>query len=131
MIGVDLDKDREMLERAYDDAGGATARFELNLLGRINRELDADFDELAWDYRARYDSQKRCVEMALVSCKPQRVRIADVQFEFDEGAHIITERAYKYSVDSFRALAGESGWSPEALWTDSRQLFSVQFFSAV
>jgi len=123
VIGVDLIKDKDVLYRAYNDAEGVTAKFNLNLLLRINRELGADFDLNAFEHHAFYNTQQNRIEMHLASTRRQKVRIAGTTIEFRAGETIHTENSYKYTIDSFRALAQGSGWSARAVWTDG--LFSV------
>ena len=123
LVGVDLEKAPDILHCAYNDAEGVTAKFNLNLLVRINRELGGNFDLAAFEHHAFYNGERRRIEMHLVSARRQNVRIGDATIEFRAGETIHTENSYKYSVDSFRALAQQSGWSPLAAWTDG--LFSV------
>jgi dimethylhistidine N-methyltransferase len=129
LIGVDLDKDPQRLELAYDDPQGVTAAFELNVLRRINRELGGNFDLRRWEYRARYDVPTRCVEMSVVSLCAQGVQIGEAQFSFAAGEQIITERSHKYTIEGFRALARRARLEASAFWTDPEELFSVQFFA--
>ncbi len=123
VVGVDLVKAPDILYRAYNDAEGVTAQFNLNLLARINRELGANFDLAAFEHHAFYNAERNRIEMHLASTKRQKVRIRNVTIDFRAGETIHTENSYKYSVDSFQALAHGSGWSPLAAWTDG--LFSV------
>lgn len=125
IVGVDLVKDADVLHAAYSDAAGVTARFNLNLLVRINRELGADFDLGRFAHRAFYDATERRIEMHLESQAPQTVRIADRAFDFEAGETIHTENSYKYEPESFGALACSAGWRALALWTDRRRHFSV------
>ena len=127
LIGVDLKKDPDVLEAAYDDSAGVTGEFNLNLLRRINRELDGDFDESAFRHRAKYNDELGRVEMHLVSEREQEVQIADQSFEFAEGESIHTECSYKYTTDEFAGLAAASGLAVSKVWRDSARLFSVQF----
>lgn len=129
LIGVDLKKDIAVLEAAYNDAGGATAAFNLNLLVRIDRELDADFDPGGFAHRAFYDAGRGRIEMHLVSRRAQRVRVGGRRFVFGTGDSIHTENSYKYSVEEFAALAASAGFRLEDVWTDARSLFSVQCYS--
>ena len=128
LIGVDLRKDKGVLERAYDDAAGVTAAFDLNLLARVNRELGGDFDLAGFRHDARYDELLGRVEMHLVSLRAQRVRIAalDLELDFAEGETIHTENSYKYSVDEVDALAAAGGFEVEARWFDAQRRFSLQ-----
>ena len=123
LVGVDLIKAPDILYRAYNDAAGVTAKFNLNLLGRINRELGADFDLSAFEHHAFYNAERRRIEMHLASTRRQKVRVCGATVEFRAGETIHTENSYKYSIDSFQALAHGSGWSPLAVWNDG--LFSV------
>jgi dimethylhistidine N-methyltransferase len=123
VVGVDLAKAPDILYRAYNDPEGVTAKFNLNLLARINRELDANFNLAAFEHQAFYSAERHRIEMHLASTKRQKVRIGDTIIEFRAGETIHTENSYKYSIDSFQALAHGGGWSPLAAWTDG--LFSV------
>ncbi len=125
IVGVDLVKDRQVLHAAYNDAAGVTAKFNLNLLVRINRELGADFDIAAFRHRAFYNEKLRRIEMHLESLKDQAVRIAGRSITFRAGETIHTENSYKYDPDTFRTLAQAAGWRSIALWTDARKYFSV------
>jgi uncharacterized SAM-dependent methyltransferase len=128
LIGVDLKKDPSILNAAYNDAAGITADFNLNLLKRVNRELDADFNEDKFQHNAFYNTDKGRVEMHLVSQARQEVAIDGHQFAFSSGDNIHTENSYKYTVDEFQALACRAGFEPVKVWTDSEQLFSVHYF---
>ncbi|RTL65587.1 MAG: L-histidine N(alpha)-methyltransferase [Hyphomicrobiales bacterium] len=125
IVGVDLKKDTGLLHAAYNDAAGVTAAFNLNLLARINRELEADFDLAAFAHNAPYNARDGRIEMHLVSRKRQSVRVGGCTFAFAEGESIHTENSYKYSIAQFRSLAVSSGWTPRQVWTDPGQLFSV------
>ena len=128
LIGVDLKKDRAMLEAAYDDAQGVTAAFNLNLLTRINRELGGDFDRDAFRHRAFYDEAEGRIEMQLVSARRQTVRVGTSAFRFDEGEPITTEYSYKYDPGAFAELARSAGFTCVRMWTDDQRLFGVQYF---
>jgi dimethylhistidine N-methyltransferase len=125
VLGVDLVKDRSVLEAAYDDAAGVTAAFNLNLLHRINRELDGEIDPDAFAHRAFFNEAASRIEMHLVSRRAQSVRVAGRGFAFAEGESIHTENSYKYTLDSLRALAARAGWASVEAWTDREELFSV------
>jgi dimethylhistidine N-methyltransferase len=125
IIGVDLEKDERVLHDAYNDAAGVTARFNLNVLVRINQELGGNFDLAAFTHRAVYNRERHRIEMHLISRKAQTVRILGRSFAFRAGESIHTESSYKYSVDRFVALAHGSGWTPTASWTDADGMFSV------
>jgi dimethylhistidine N-methyltransferase len=126
VIGVDLVKDSQILCPAYNDAQGVTAKFNLNLLARINRELGADFDLGSFEHHAFYNREQRRIEMHLASTKRQKVRIGGTTITFRAGETIHTENSYKYTIDSFQALAQGAGWSPLKVWTDAQGYFSVQ-----
>jgi dimethylhistidine N-methyltransferase len=125
VIGVDLEKDERVLYEAYNDAAGVTARFNLNVLDRINRELGGDFELPAFIHRAIYNRERHRIEMHLISKKAQKARVLDRSFSFRAGESIHTESSYKYSLDRFTALARGSGWTPRASWTDPAGMFSV------
>lgn len=125
IIGVDLVKDPSILHAAYNDEAGLTAKFNLNLLARINRELDGDFDLASFDHHAFYNRERHRIEMHLVSKKRQRVSVAGRGVEFRAGETIHTENSYKYTLEYFTALARGSGWIPVAAWTDAGANFSI------
>jgi dimethylhistidine N-methyltransferase len=127
LIGVDLKKDPLMLHRAYNDALGITAAFNLNILTRLNRELSGNFVLDRFRHYAFYNPVFDRVEMHLVSLAEQVVRVAGIDIAFDRGESIWTEASYKYNQDDFAALVGASGWRVEHAWTDDRSLFSVEF----
>ena len=118
LLGVDMTQDVAKLEAAYDDAAGITAQFNLNLLARINRELDADFVLECFAHRALYNAAQHRVEMHLVSRCRQQVRVADHHFRFESGETIHTENSHKYPQALFEGLLQEAGWSVVRLWRD-------------
>jgi dimethylhistidine N-methyltransferase len=128
LMGVDLKKSKTILERAYNDNAGVTARFNLNLLARANRELGSDFDLRSWRHRAIYNEKAGRIEMHLVSRGQQTVNIADAAFSFASGEYIITEFSYKYSPPEMIALAGAVGLRFEKIWTDEQKLFGLFLF---
>jgi dimethylhistidine N-methyltransferase len=130
LIGVDLVKDPAVLHAAYNDAAGVTAAFNKNILARANAELGADFDLDAFAHYAFYDPRAQRVEMHLVSLSRQRVHVLGQEFRFAEGETTHTEDSHKYTVDGFRALAGEAGFTPRAVWTDPERLFSIHWLDA-
>ncbi|MXN65775.1 L-histidine N(alpha)-methyltransferase [Stappia sp. GBMRC 2046] len=125
LIGVDRKKDTETLVRAYDDPEGVTAAFNLNLLARANRELEADFDLSGFAHEARYNADRGRIEMHLKSLKEQAVSIGACRFDFTEGETIHTENSYKYAPDEFRLLARAARFEPVATWTDANERFAV------
>jgi dimethylhistidine N-methyltransferase len=127
IIGVDLKKDPLMLHRAYNDALGVTAAFNLNILTRLNRELGTDFVLDQFRHYAFYNPVFARVEMHLVSLIEQVVQLNGVRVHFDRGESIWTESSYKYNAPEFAALAAAAGWRVKHVWTDDRGMFSVQY----
>jgi dimethylhistidine N-methyltransferase len=130
LIGIDLEKDERRLNAAYDDSAGVTAKFNLNVLIHINRELGGNFDVSAFSHRAVYNRERHRIEMHLVSRTAQTVRILGRSFGFRPGETIHTENSYKYSIERFTALARSAGWTPQVSWTDAEKLFSVHVLEA-
>ena len=130
LVGVDLKKDPLLLHAAYNDAQGVTAAFNLNLLARINRELDGDFDLAAFEHHAFYDAHEGRIEMHLRSLRDQTVRVAGHTFAFRQGETMHTENSCKYSVDEFQQLALAAGFAPAQHWVDAEQLFSIHYLLA-
>ena len=128
LIGVDLKKDQQVLEAAYNDSTGVTAKFNLNLLQRINRELGANFDLNQWRHRAVYNSIAGRIEMHLISEIDQFVDLNGHKFHFRYGEKIVTEYSYKYSPDEFAAFAAKAGFNFVRMWTDEAGLFGVFYF---
>jgi len=126
IIGVDLVKDKKVLNAAYNDSEGVTAAFNLNLLTRINRELGGDFDLDQFEHRAFFETKRQRIEMHLVSRKPQKVMIGGRAFEFERGETIHTENSYKYTRQGFADLARQAGWNERSFWTDRDGKFSVR-----
>jgi uncharacterized SAM-dependent methyltransferase len=127
LVGVDLKKDPRVLERAYDDAAGVTAAFNLNLLARLNRELDANFDLRRFAHRALWVEAEGRIEMHLVSRAEQVVRLGGVEIHFARGESICTEDSHKYTLPGFAHLARRAGLTVRRVWTDRAQLLSVQY----
>jgi dimethylhistidine N-methyltransferase len=128
LIGVDLKKEKAVLERAYDDAKGVTAAFNLNLLTRLNRELDAKFEVSNFKHLAVYNEDLGRIEMHLRSLIPQMVQVNESMFRFNEGETIHTENSYKYSVEEFTDLAGKAKFNLRQTWQDKKQQFCVYYF---
>jgi dimethylhistidine N-methyltransferase len=125
LVGVDLKKSLDILIPAYDDDGGVTASFSLNLLTRINRDLDGDFDTTRFAHVALYNADKGRIEIYLESLTDQDVQVLGQTFSFTKGERIHTENSHKYSVPEFQTLAEDAGWTPVKVWTDEAQLFSL------
>jgi len=126
LIGFDLKKDPQQLHRAYNDAAGVTAAFNLNLLLRINRELGADFELARFCHYAFYNPVAGRIEMHLVSLAGQTVIVANQRFHFEPGETLLTEYSYKYHRDEFSAIAGQAGWRRMDEWAQDG--FAVQLF---
>lgn len=133
LVGADLVKPERELLLAYDDPLGVTAAFNRNLLVRINRELDGDFDLDAFGHRAVWNRLHARIEMHLVSLRRQRVRIARAQLDFEmaEGESIWTESSYKYTPEGIAALLGECGFKVRAQWTDGTDPFALTHAEAI
>lgn len=131
LIGVDLQKDTDILNAAYNDKKGFTEQFNKNLLARINRELGADFNLEQYAHHAFYNEEKHRIEMHLVSLQQQQVTFDEHIFHFAEGQSIVTEYSHKYNIENFQQLAGKAGFKCVKTWTDKDQLFSVFFLSAI
>jgi len=127
LIGVDRKKPRGILEPAYNDRKGVTAKFNLGILARANRELGADFDLSAFRHRAPYNETEGRIEMHLVSERAQIVHLDSQEFSFEEGEHITTEHSYKYTLPGFAGLALRAGFELVKNWEDPDHLFSVLF----
>jgi L-histidine Nalpha-methyltransferase len=128
ILGTDLVKPAEVLNAAYNDAAGITARFNLNLLTRINRELGGTFNLDGFEHHAFYNRERHRVEMHLASLKRQKAKVAGETVDFRAGETIHTENSYKYSLEKLAALARGAGWRQLKLWTDARRYFSIQVF---
>jgi len=127
LISIDLKKEPERLDAAYNDQAGVTAAFNLNILDRLRRDLDAELDAAGFCHQAFYNTQAGRVEMHLISRRSQTIVVDDQAFHFDEGETIHTENSYKYSIAEFQALIRRAGYRPRRVWTDPERLFSVHF----
>jgi uncharacterized SAM-dependent methyltransferase len=132
LLGTDLLKPVDRLLAAYDDPAGVTAAFNMNLLGRINRQLGADFDLRSFEHVARFNQATSSVEMHLRSKRPQTVTVPRAEFmaRFTEGETIWTESSHKYSVAELDAAASASGFDCKARWIDSEWCFAENLFIA-
>ena len=129
LIGVDLQKDPQVIHDAYNDSAGVTAEFNLNMLTHLNRSYGATFDVEAFEHSARYDEQEGRVVLKLVSQAEQTVEIGDAEFIIADGEEILTEYSHKYTLDSFEKMANSVGFDVARVWTDANELFSVQFLT--
>ncbi|MBT8083775.1 MAG: L-histidine N(alpha)-methyltransferase [Woeseia sp.] len=127
LIGVDLQKEKSVLEAAYNDSLGVTASFNLNLLRRLNREFGANFDVESFEHYAFYNEAMGRIEMHLRSKKAQNVRVGRETFSFRAGETIHTENSHKFTKEGFRALAARADFEVREVWTDDRDYFSVQY----
>lgn len=128
LLGFDLVKPAAILERAYDDPEGVTAEFNLNLLARINRELDGDFELEHFEHLAVWAPEPARMEIYIRSLRDQIVHAAGSQFRFAAGERILTEYSHKYTPASITALAEAAGFRAAKIWTDPKQLFAVGLF---
>lgn len=127
LIGVDLAKNVDVLHAAYNDKHGVTAAFNLNLLHRVNRELDANFQPDHFSHQARWNARLGRIEMHLISDRREQVRIGGTTVSFEAGESIHTENSYKRTPEQFEQIAHEAGWRTARTWTDPRNWFSVQY----
>ena len=128
LIGVDLKKDKPILDAAYNDAAGLNAAFNLNLLHRISRELDSDIEISNFEHVAFYNPDEGRVELYIRSLKAQSTTIAGRRVSFGAGELVHTENSYKYAIPEFRDLAARAGFDALDTWTDRDGLFSVHYF---
>lgn len=131
LIGVDMKKDVSVLEAAYNDARGVTAEFNLNLLSRINKELDADFDVNQFEHKAIYNKEAGRIEMHLFSKIEQTVQLGAESFFFNAGESIHTENSYKYTLEEFAQISASAGLRVKKVWTDPNCYFSVQLLTVL
>jgi dimethylhistidine N-methyltransferase len=131
LVGADLVKDPAILDAAYNDAAGITAAFNLNLLERINRELDGDFDLDRFAHEAFYNQAAGRIEIYIRSRVDQIVTIAGQRFRFSAGERIHTEDSCKYTIAGFQRLAARAGFRAQRSWTDAQALFSVHFLAVI
>jgi len=127
LIGVDRKKEKRIVEAAYNDRKGVTAKFNLNILERANRELGADFDLSSYRHCAPYNEKLGRIEMHLVSTRPQIVHLNSHEFSFEAGEHITTEYSYKYTLTGFASLGLRAGFELMKSWEDPNHLFSVLY----
>jgi uncharacterized SAM-dependent methyltransferase len=127
LIGVDLQKDPAIIERAYNDDAGVTAEFNRNMLRHLNREFGADFDLDAFAHSAKYNEEEGRIEIRLVSEQDQEFTLGRESFSIDKDEAILTEYSHKYTLDGFAALAEAAGFRVARVWMDAERLFSVQY----
>ncbi len=127
LIGVDLQKDPAIIERAYNDSAGVTAEFNLNMLTHLNREFGFDFDVDAFSHSAVYDPDEGRMVIELISGRDQVVTGGGETIPLSEGEAILTEYSHKYTLEGFARMAERAGFTVRKVWTDADRLFSVQF----
>jgi dimethylhistidine N-methyltransferase len=127
LIGIDLRKDKRILEAAYNDQQGITAEFNLNLLSRINTELGGNFTISQFEHQAIYNTVDGRIEMHLRSTCDQTVRVGEEDFSFRTNETIVTEYSYKYTLEDFANLALQAGLQVQKVWKDPASLFSLQW----
>ncbi len=127
LIGVDLQKDPAIIERAYNDSAGVTAKFNRNMLRHLNREFGANFDLDAFAHSAKYNESEGRVEIRLVSGKDQKFTLGGESFSIARDEAILTEYSHKYTLEGFAAMAETAGFGVERVWMDAERLFSVQY----
>jgi len=127
LIGVDLQKDSGIIDRAYNDSAGVTAKFNLNMLRHLNRSYGANFDLESFAHSATYDENKGRVVIELISQADQTFEIGNTEFAITDGETILTEYSHKYTLEGFAKMASDAGFNVERVWTDAAGLFSVQY----
>jgi dimethylhistidine N-methyltransferase len=130
VMGADLKKDPRRLHAAYNDSAGVTAEFTLNLLRRMNRELEANFDLAGFAHEAFYNAAEGRIEIYFKSLRGQTVTVAGRSFTFSEGERVHTEYSYKYDDAGIAALARSAGFRIDRTWTDPDRLFAVVYLEA-
>jgi dimethylhistidine N-methyltransferase len=129
LIGADLQKDLDILLPAYDDAKGVTAQFTLNLIHRINRELNGNLDVKRFAHKVIYNDEIGRIEIYIESLAGQEAEILGRRFSFAEGERIHVENSHKYTLPQFHDLAHRAGWDTEQVWTDPDNLFSLHYLT--
>jgi dimethylhistidine N-methyltransferase len=131
IVGVDLRKSRDIIDPAYNDAAGVTAAFNLNMLRRINRELDGTIDVRQFEHHAFYNEEEGRIEMHLRALADQQFTVAGRPFAIAKGETIHTENSYKYAVPEFVEAAESAGFWAVQSWQDKKSLFSIHYLTAV
>ncbi len=127
LIGVDLQKDPEIIKRAYNDSAGVTAEFNLNMLRHINREYGANFNLDHYSHSAEYNQDEGRIELRLIADTAQQVNIGNEQIHIKKNEGILTEYSHKYTLESFARMAAKAGFEVKRVWMDEKKLFSVQY----
>ena len=129
LIGVDLEKDPDIIRAAYNDSQGLTAEFNLNVLRHLNREFGTNFESEHFRHQAVYDEASSRIEMRLISLRPQSVTLTGTPIQFERDEYIVTEYSRKYSLEAFAGIAREAGFDFGQAWLDENELFSVQYLT--
>ena len=127
VIGIDIRKDRKLMEKAYNDSKGITAKFNKNILRGINKKLDAKFNTDNFEHMAYFNEKKKRIEMHLISKENQTINISDKKIIFKKGESIHTENSYKYSIPEFKKLTFSAGYEVVDIVTDDNKYFGVFF----
>ncbi|CAM3912225.1 L-histidine N(alpha)-methyltransferase [Roseateles saccharophilus] len=130
LIGIDLEKDHDVLHAAYNDAAGVTAAFNLNVLERARKELGAEFPQGGFEHLAFYNPAYRRIEMHLRATRPLELRVGGEAYAFREGETLHTEHSHKYTVSGFQAMAERAGFRPGKVWMDANRWFAVLWLEA-
>ena len=130
LVGIDLQKDPDVLNLAYNDSKGITAAFNLNVLTHINRKFHADFVESQFEHLAFYNQLAGRIEMHLVSKQDQMVTINGIDFNLCKDERILTEVSYKYTIEGFSEMAHQAGFEVSKVWLDSKKYFGVLYLVA-
>lgn len=129
LVGIDRNKEPQVLHKAYNDSQSVTADFNLNILTRINEEIGANFDITKFQHYAFYNPRNSRIEMHLVSLVDQKVIVDGISVQFKQGESIKTEDSYKYSIEEFKRLAELAGWKVKQIWTDKNELYMMQYLT--
>ncbi len=129
LIGVDLEKDPDIIRAAYNDSQGLTAEFNLNVLRHLNRKFGTNFEAEHFRHQAVYDEASSRIEMRLISLRPQTVTLAGTPIQFERDEYIVTEYSRKYSLEAFAGIARDAGFDFGQAWLDENEWFSVQYLT--
>ena len=129
LLGVDMKKSAEILNKAYNDSAGITEKFNLNILNHINNLCVAEFDPNNFSHLATYDKNLGCVQMHLVSEVEQKISVMNTEIALSKEEKIHTEDSYKYSPSEIESLAMEAGFNESVSWFDSKEYFGLFYFS--
>ncbi len=130
LLGIDLKKDKEVLEKAYNDGSGITRKFNINILENLNNLIESNFELDQWAHKAFFNEDKSRIEMHLVSKEKQNVNINGYTVSFNKGETIHTENSHKYSIDKFCELISDD-YRMNKVWTDKENKFAVLLFQSI